>query len=188
MVEQFILPSDIKALLEKSNILDFDESLIKTSKNGILINCCCRFHLCQSILLPSCVPIDDHSEKSISFFVLGIFLENWIQTLFQVVNILATWSTKRAIIQLRDRFHGLIAFPLGILVSKMFWALFLYDRSFIIHRDHAIHIPPSVNHLLHTLPAVTVITHGLTTAHDYPKSITTPIITLSTISIAYTFM
>ncbi|GCB68815.1 hypothetical protein scyTo_0015256 [Scyliorhinus torazame] len=52
----------------------------------------------------------------------------------------------RKLISLRDWLMAVLAFPVGVMVVIMFWALYLYDRELVYPKILDSFIPPWINH------------------------------------------
>ncbi|XP_070291979.1 androgen-induced gene 1 protein isoform X2 [Salvelinus sp. IW2-2015] len=75
----------------------------------------------------------------------------------------------RKLIGLRDWMMAVLAFPVGVFVVTMFWALYLYDRDLVYPRLLDNFIPQWLNHGMHTTVLPFIIIEMRTTHHQYPS-------------------
>ncbi|XP_010880894.1 androgen-induced gene 1 protein isoform X1 [Esox lucius] len=75
----------------------------------------------------------------------------------------------RKLIGLRDWMMAVLAFPVGVFVVTMFWALYLYDRDLVYPRLLDNFIPQWLNHGMHTTVLPFIIIEMRTTQHQYPS-------------------
>ncbi|KAM3860969.1 androgen-induced gene 1 protein [Diretmus argenteus] len=75
----------------------------------------------------------------------------------------------RKLIGLRDWMMAVLAFPVGVFVVTMFWALYLYDRDLVYPRLLDNFIPQWLNHGMHTTVLPFIIIEMRTTRHWYPS-------------------
>ncbi|XP_037085585.1 androgen-induced gene 1 protein-like [Pollicipes pollicipes] len=69
--------------------------------------------------------------------------------------------------RVRDVFFTSIAFPIGLLVSVMFWGLFVVDRELVFPAILDPHYPWLLNHGVHTMPLVLGVLELMTERHNY---------------------
>ncbi|XP_069792210.1 androgen-induced gene 1 protein [Narcine bancroftii] len=74
----------------------------------------------------------------------------------------------RKLISLRDWLMSVLAFPVGVLVVTMFWALYLYDRELVYPKILDSFIPQWINHGMHTTVLPFILIEMRTTYHNYP--------------------
>ena len=56
-------------------------------------------------------------------------------------------------------------------VSVLFWALYFIDRELVFPTVLDPIIPPWINHIMHTLPLVTVLSEQYLVDHKYPSAL-----------------
>ncbi|CAL8315406.1 unnamed protein product [Lota lota] len=75
----------------------------------------------------------------------------------------------KKLIGLRDWMMAVLAFPVGVCVVTMFWALYLYDRDLVYPKLLDSFIPQWLNHGMHTTVLPFIIIEMRTTYHHYPS-------------------
>ncbi|KAJ8355829.1 hypothetical protein SKAU_G00186230 [Synaphobranchus kaupii] len=75
----------------------------------------------------------------------------------------------KKLIGLRDWMMAVLAFPVGVFVVTMFWALYLYDRDLVYPRLLDNFIPQWLNHGMHTTVLPFILIEMRTTHHQYPS-------------------
>ncbi|XP_060686770.1 androgen-induced gene 1 protein [Hemiscyllium ocellatum] len=75
----------------------------------------------------------------------------------------------RKLIFLRDWLMAVLAFPVGVMVVAMFWALYLYDRELVYPKILDSFIPPWINHGMHTTVLPFILIEMRTTHYHYPN-------------------
>ena len=78
-------------------------------------------------------------------------------------------ATPSRIQKTRDFMFGSLAFPVGMFVSIMFWALYLVDRNLVFSPKMDEFYPVWSNHMLHTTCLVAQLIEMISTPHDYPS-------------------
>ncbi|XP_072906530.1 androgen-induced gene 1 protein isoform X1 [Hemitrygon akajei] len=114
------------------------------------------------------------------------FINLVIQTVFFGISVLTDLSSLltqgsddqeqqrqlRKLISLRDWLMAVLAFPVGVLVVTMFWALYLYDRELVYPKILDNFIPQWINHGMHTTVLPFILIEMRTTHHHYPNRTT----------------
>uniref|UniRef100_A0A8C5PL01 Androgen induced 1 n=1 Tax=Leptobrachium leishanense TaxID=445787 RepID=A0A8C5PL01_9ANUR len=77
----------------------------------------------------------------------------------------------KKLISLRDWMMSVLAFPIGIFVVTMFWAIYLYDRELVYPKLLDNFIPPWLNHGMHTTVLPFILIEMRTTYHQYPSRV-----------------
>ncbi|XP_069462904.1 androgen-induced gene 1 protein [Ambystoma mexicanum] len=75
----------------------------------------------------------------------------------------------KKLISLRDWMMSVLAFPVGVFVVTMFWALYLYDREMVFPKLLDNFIPTWLNHGMHTTVLPFILIEMRTTHHQYPS-------------------
>ncbi|XP_068135610.1 androgen-induced gene 1 protein isoform X1 [Hyperolius riggenbachi] len=75
----------------------------------------------------------------------------------------------KKLISLRDWMMAVLAFPVGVFVVTMFWALYIYDRELVYPKLLDNFIPPWLNHGMHTTVLPFILTEMRTAHHQYPS-------------------
>ncbi|PSN49552.1 hypothetical protein C0J52_04986 [Blattella germanica] len=73
--------------------------------------------------------------------------------------------------KLRELLYQSILFPVGLLVSSMFWTIFLYDRSLVYPAFVDDYVPVHVNHMMHTSIAVFALLELFLVPHYFQQRI-----------------
>lgn len=105
------------------------------------------------------------------------FINLWIQLAYFVVAIandfIGTKSTRPGAMgklqRLRDGLFATLAFPIGLFVGIMFWALFLVNRELIFPIRFEQYISPFDNHVFHTSVLIFQVLELCTAYHVYPS-------------------
>ena len=69
----------------------------------------------------------------------------------------------------RDHLFASLAFPIGIFITIIFWAIWSVDRELVMPARFDPWIPPHLNHALHTAMVPLLILELCTVHHVYPK-------------------
>ncbi|XP_078503089.1 androgen-induced gene 1 protein [Lissotriton helveticus] len=90
----------------------------------------------------------------------------------------------KKLISLRDWMMSVLAFPVGVFVVTMFWALYLYDRELVFPKLLDNFIPTWLNHGMHTTVLPFILIEMRTTHHQYPSR-SCGLAAVCTFSVAY---
>ncbi|EFA75826.1 hypothetical protein PPL_10881 [Heterostelium album PN500] len=71
--------------------------------------------------------------------------------------------------QCRDLVFRSTAFPVGIIISSMFWGIYHFDQELILPRQFEMLMPAYLNHLQHTLPGVAMVLEMALVNHQYHR-------------------
>ncbi|XP_015173749.1 PREDICTED: androgen-induced gene 1 protein-like isoform X2 [Polistes dominula] len=71
--------------------------------------------------------------------------------------------------KLKDYFFGALCFPLAMFVGITFWALMFIDRELVLPKALDPYFPWWLNHLMHTMIMVSIVTELLLSPRKYPK-------------------
>ena len=101
----------------------------------------------------------------------------WLQLLFYVLSLAndlfgsrATEARSSSRLQAaRDFLFASLAFPMGVAVAAMFWAIWSVDRELVMPARFDPWIPPHLNHALHTAMLPLLVLELGTVYHVYPK-------------------
>jgi hypothetical protein len=78
-----------------------------------------------------------------------------------------------------------LAFPMGVLVTCLFWGVYLVDRNLMYPPIMDTVIPSYQNHLVHTLPMIGVVLDNFLTRHYYQNSFARGVSTTLIFSFGY---
>ena len=81
----------------------------------------------------------------------------FIHTLTFGLTLITDYIDSSAIIALRNLLFNGLALPMGLFVSTLFWSVYYYDKRLIRPTDVDDFEPPWKNHVLHTLPIVSIL-------------------------------
>ncbi|EGG21404.1 hypothetical protein DFA_01288 [Cavenderia fasciculata] len=73
----------------------------------------------------------------------------------------------------RDSTFRSLVFPVGLIVSILFWGLYVYDRNFIYPPTTEAVYPLGLNHIQHTIPAFAAIFEMMLVNHQYHHQLST---------------
>ena len=100
----------------------------------------------------------------------------WLQLIYFLVGLCtelfgtdSNKATPSRLQKMRDFMFGSLAFPLGIFVSIIFWALYALDRNLVFPPKMDEFYPLWSNHMLHTTCLVAQLIEMISTPHDYPS-------------------
>jgi len=97
------------------------------------------------------------------FFGVSVLVD-----LIQLTKILnRTGDTYFSLVKLRDLLFRSVVFPIGSVITTMFWGIFLYDRELIFSEAFDAIFPRYLNHIQHTLPGIVVVIETLIVNHQY---------------------
>ena len=68
-----------------------------------------------------------------------------------------------------DRFFACFAFPIGVMVTMLFWGLYFADPHSCRTKEEAELIPVWFNHYSHTFPGICVFLELVLFKHEYPS-------------------
>jgi len=69
---------------------------------------------------------------------------------------------------IKDFIFSTIGFPVGVFVSVSFWGLYAIDRDLVFPDELDQFFPPITNHMMHTVPALTLLMELCLYHHQYP--------------------
>merc|ERR1712059_39683 len=110
------------------------------------------------------------------------FLNMVLQCLFFCVCFFANYT--RQLVKTRDVMFASAAFPIGMFVGLVFWALYAVDRELIFSARFDKYFPWWMNHLMHTTVLPLQLLELVTTHHVYPSRSKGGLITAA-ITLAY---
>ncbi|KAM9809831.1 androgen-dependent TFPI-regulating protein [Syngnathus typhle] len=85
-----------------------------------------------------------------------------------------------------DLIFSVFAFPVGMFVVLLFWALFAYDRELVYPATMDAFIPPWINHAMHTFVFPLLLGEFLVQPHAYPRT-KNALATLGLVGVGYLF-
>lgn len=62
-----------------------------------------------------------------------------------------------------------VAFPVGMFVGIVFWALYLHDKESMIPPGYEKYVPPMRNHMMHTVMMPFLLYEMASCRHEYPR-------------------
>jgi len=69
--------------------------------------------------------------------------------------------------KLRDAYYASLVFPTGMFVCTVFWGMYCVDEKLILL---PIDFPPWLNHVMHTVPVISILTDSIMFPHSYQKT------------------
>ncbi|KAM9316691.1 androgen-induced gene 1 protein [Gastrophryne carolinensis] len=90
----------------------------------------------------------------------------------------------KKLMSLRDWMLAVLAFPVGVFVVTMFWAIYMYDRELVYPKLLDNFIPPWLTHGMHTTVLPFILIEMRTSHHNYPSR-TCGLATVSSFAICY---
>uniref|UniRef100_A0A3Q2XF38 Androgen-dependent TFPI-regulating protein-like n=1 Tax=Hippocampus comes TaxID=109280 RepID=A0A3Q2XF38_HIPCM len=85
-----------------------------------------------------------------------------------------------------DLIFSVFAFPVGMFVVVLFWAIFAYDRELVYPATIDTFLPPWINHAMHTFVLPLLLGEILVQPHAYPQT-KNALATLGLVGIGYLF-
>ncbi|KAM6916066.1 androgen-dependent TFPI-regulating protein [Xenentodon cancila] len=79
-------------------------------------------------------------------------------------------NTDGALNRSKDLIFSVFAFPVGMFVVILFWAIFAYDRELVYPATIDDFFPPWINHAMHTFVFPVLLGEMLLQPHTYPKT------------------
>lgn len=94
-----------------------------------------------------------------------------LSTLNAFISLIVSTKVDSTLRKLTNFIYVSFAFPFGSLVSIIFWLLYYIDRSLVYPSSLDNIMPSWLNHVLHTLPIIGMLTEAYMTKHTYPSFI-----------------
>ncbi|KAK9506309.1 hypothetical protein O3M35_008268 [Rhynocoris fuscipes] len=101
-----------------------------------------------------------------SFAVQTIYFSMCVVQHF--LNMISANKLRDKLIRYSDYWFTSIATPIALMISFVFWPIFIYDRQLILPIELDKIVPPWLNHSLHTLNAVLAIMDIILIKHRFP--------------------
>jgi len=79
-------------------------------------------------------------------------------------------SSSSSLRRLYDFLLTTAAFPIGVFVTVSFWSIWAVDRELVFPRELDAYFPPVTNHMMHTVPAFSLLAELYTSCHVFPAS------------------
>ena len=96
-------------------------------------------------------------------------LNVWLQLLYFGTALLADVSGRGAVAGARDWLFATAAFPLGLFVTVMYWAIYTVDRELISPACLDCYFPSWLDHLYHSTSLPLQVLEALVVRHAYPS-------------------
>ncbi|EAL64597.1 hypothetical protein DDB_G0285519 [Dictyostelium discoideum AX4] len=101
------------------------------------------------------------------FFLIFFFGTSSIVDLLNIFKAKKNTPYYYLFLRVRDLIFRSIIFPIGIVITSLFWGIYHYDRELIFGKALDSWFPSYLNHLHHTLPGILIVIETLIVNHQY---------------------